>query len=428
MTGLEEGLGPPLLVIALGILLLPGIARKVGIPTAAAEVVFGVALGVVGRALLEDRLGWQFELGIQIEFLALIGLLILMFLAGLEVDFDRLEQAGPTPIILGLSCYTFTLGLAWFGCQWLFPVDLLAEVGVNTLFLALILSATSVGIVLPVIKEAGLTSKALGQDLLIAAALADFAAIVGLTIYALYLGSGGSGAWGWLEMGFIPLLALVFYLCYRLANSMMWRYPLAVSRFFHGHDAPETGMRTSLALMLLFAGLASAMGQEALLGAFLAGLLLSLLFRKGEHLEEKLSAFGYGFFIPIFFIWTGFQFDLADVTGESGIEYQMAFVPLAIMLIILQLGSKIVGGLLLSSEHGMRQAAAGGTLLGANLAIAVAGTEVGIKAGALPDDLRSPVILMALLSALIAPVVFNRIMGLPIDEEAPEETETEPED
>ena len=85
MSGLEEGLGPPLLVIALGIFIIPVIARRVGIPTAAAEVLFGVLLGMVGRYLLEDQLGLEFSLGAGLEFMALMGLLILLFLAGLII-------------------------------------------------------------------------------------------------------------------------------------------------------------------------------------------------------------------------------------------------------------------------------------------------------------------------------------------------------
>ncbi len=498
MSGLEEGLGPPLLVIALGIFIIPVIARRVGIPTAAAEVLFGVLLGMVGRYLLEDQLGLEFSLGAGLEFMALMGLLILLFLAGLELDFDRLEDAGPRPLMLGLSGYLLTLALIATGAGWFFA----DEPSVDSLFLALLLSATSIGIVVPVVKEAGISRKTLGQDLIITGAVAEFVAIMGLAAYALFLREGSGSTMGYLQLGFLPLLALLFWLVYRLANEMMWHYPRAISRLFSGHDAPETGMRTSLALMLLFAGLAAALRQEALLGAFLAGLLLSLLFRRAELLEQKLTAFGYGFFIPIFFIWTGFQFDLADagfdlgddpedtethlfslelvvyeehlkagavaddlgnafndnghglsdtayllqdsqtrwklldqgneyhltVVGQDirisiveepmpGLDYRMAAIPLALVLLILMLGSKLIAGGLFALDHGAKKALAGGALIGANLAVAVAGVEIGIEAGALPENLRSPVILTALLSTLIGPLVFGWFHPRPTDDE-----------
>ena len=488
MSGLEEGLGPPLLIIAMGIFIIPVIARRVGIPTAAAEVLFGVLLGMVGRYLLEDRLGLEFSLGAGLEFMALMGLLILLFLAGLELDFDRLEDAGPRPLMLGLSGYLLTLALIAVAADWLFE----QEPSVDTLFLALLLSATSIGIVVPVVKEAGIARKTLGQDLIITGAVAEFVAILGLATYALFLRENSGNALGYLQLGFLPLLVLLFWLVYRLANELMWRYPRAISRLFAGDDAPETGMRTSMALMLLFAGLAAALRQEALLGAFLAGLLLSLLFRRAELLEQKLTAFGYGFFIPIFFIWTGFQFDLADAgfdlgddAGDTdnplfslelvvyeehleqgavapelgnafndnghglsdtayllqdsqtrwklldgsleyhltvdagqirvseiekpapGLDYRLAAIPLALLLLVLMLGSKLAAGALLALDHSPTKALAGGALIGANLAVAVAGVEIGIDVGALPENLRSPVILTALLSALIGPLMFG---------------------
>jgi len=504
MSGLEEGLGPPLFIIALGIFILPVIARRIGIPTAATEVIFSVLLGIIGRYLLEDRLGLEFNLGAGLEFMALMGLLVLLFLAGLELDFDRLEDAGPAPLLWGLCGYFLTLFIIIFGARWLFA----NEPRIDKLFLALVLSATSIGIVVPVVKEAGISRKTLGQDLIITGAVAEFVAIVGLATYALFLREGSGSALGYLQMGLLPLLALLFWLVYRLANELMWRYPQAISRLFSGHDAPETGMRTSLAVMLLFAGLAAALRQEALLGAFLAGLLLSLLFRRAELLEQKLSAFGYGFFIPIFFIWTGFQFDLADAgfdigdsddeseeylfelilvdheahldessvhddlrnafkthghelsdnvtmykmdgyyrlrdlgwdryykleqAGEmlkiyqspdtvSALDYRLAAIPLALLLLTLLIVSKLIAGMTLAMDHGPRKALAGGALISANLALAVAGTEIGIEAGALPESLRSPVILTALLSALIGPLVFGWI-----NPKAPSKKETKEE-
>ena len=488
MSSLEEGLGPPLLIIALGIFIIPVIARRVGIPTAAAEVLFGVLLGMVGRYLLEDRLGLEFSLGAGLEFMALLGLLILLFLAGLELDFDRLEEAGPRPLMLGLSGYLLTLALIATGAGWFFA----DEPRVDFLFLALLLSATSIGIVVPVVKEAGISRRSLGQDLIITGAVAEFVAIMGLATYALFLREGSGSTLGYLQLGFLPLLVLLFWLVYRMANELMWRYPRAISTLFSGNDAPETGMRTSLALMLLFAGLAAALRQEALLGAFLAGLLLSLLFRRAELLEQKLTAFGYGFFIPIFFIWTGFQFDLADAGFDIGddpgatdvhlfslelvayeeyleegavavqlgnafndnghrlsdtayllmepqarwklmdqgneyhlvvsegqvkvsmveepvpeLDYRLVAIPLALVLLLLMLGSKMAAGGLLALDHGPREALAGGALIGANLAVAVAGVEIGIEVEALPESLRSPVILTALLSTLIGPLVFG---------------------
>ncbi|KAF5432304.1 monovalent cation:H+ antiporter-2, CPA2 family, partial [Candidatus Methanophagaceae archaeon] len=139
-----------LLTIALFAFIIPLISGRIGVPAVVGEIIFGIFLGVLGLSLDTEGL-------IVIDFLAGFGLIFLMFLAGLEIDFSKVEIYGVKPFLLGICIFIFTFGLSVF---------LTSKLGYG-LYLAILLSTSAVGLVVPTIRELGLLKTDFGQTTLI---------------------------------------------------------------------------------------------------------------------------------------------------------------------------------------------------------------------------------------------------------------------
>jgi len=290
-----------LLTIAIFAFIIPLITGRIGVPAVVGEIIFGIFLGVLGLSLDTEGL-------IVIDFLAGFGLIFLMFLAGLEIDFSKVEIYGVKPFLLGICIFILTLGLSVF---------LTSKLGYG-LYLAILLSTSAVGLVVPTIRELGMLKTDFGQTTLIASFIADFGAVLLVTLYTLHFEKGVT----W-EMSLIALIFVLFFVVYYVGKLAIWHYPERLSAWFKSDHPSEMGVRAAFALLLVFVALSGIADVEAILGAFLAGVMLALLFRGGTVLEQKLYGIGYGFLIPIFFINIGMQFDVGAF-AEVGIYLILA--------------------------------------------------------------------------------------------------------
>jgi Kef-type K+ transport system membrane component KefB/Trk K+ transport system NAD-binding subunit len=366
------------------------------------EIIAGIIVGQSGLGLVGETAG--------LRLLSELGFAFLMFLSGLEIDFSSVlrsrggragdangaRQIVSNPFVVGSILFILTLtgsGLVSF---------LLAGQGlVNDLWImALILSTTSLGVVVPVLKERGLTAEPLGQYLLVAALVADFASILLISIYVLLRIQGLTG-----EILLVLVLFAAFVAIYRMA--MLFREHLPAERIFEELSTATSQIKTrgALALALVFIALAEGLGIEIILGAFLAGVIISLL-SDGEStaLREKLDALGYGFFIPIFFIMVGVRFDLPALLDSSS---ALLLVPLLIGIAYLV---KFLPSLLFRLQFPWRQTLAAGALLSARLSLIIAASAIGLKLGLISDAVNSAVILVAIITVTVSPLLFNWLM------------------
>src|SRR3954468_20969267 len=270
-----------------------GLFPRLQLPSVVLEIVAGIVIG-------PSVLGWA-EVDQAVQVVALIGLAFVLFLAGLEIEFAKLR--GP---LLRLTAAGFALS---FGRA--LAVSLLLSAGGladTPLLVAIILCATSLGLLVPVLKDAGEISSTFGQLIISAASIADFGAIILLSIF--FSGKGGTGS-TLLLLGALFALAVTVFLVVRGAeHSMRIRQDLLRLQ----DTTAQIRVRAALVLFVGFAALAESLGLEAILGAFIAGAILSLADRDEvmthPDFRRKLEAVGFGFFIPAFFVTSGVLFDL----------------------------------------------------------------------------------------------------------------------
>src|SRR3954447_20235560 len=277
-----------------------GLFPGVRLPSVILEIVAGIVVGpsVLGIAEADQT----------VSVIALIGLTFVLFLAGLEIDFARLR--GP---VLRLTALGFALS---FGVAVLASLGLGAAGLVDTpLLVAIILCATSLGVLVPVLKDAGEIASTFGQLIIAAASVADFGAIILLTIF--FSGEGGTGSTLLLLGALFALAATVLVAVRGAEHSMRIRDDLLRLQ----DTTAQIRVRAALVLLVGFAALAESLGLEVILGTFIAGAILSLADRDEvmthPEFRRKLEAVGFGFFIPAFFVTSGVRFDLGALTASA---------------------------------------------------------------------------------------------------------------
>jgi Kef-type K+ transport system membrane component KefB len=362
--------------------LVVNLAPGLRLPAVVLEIVAGIVVGPSG-------LGWV-ELDLPIQVLGLIGLAFLLFLAGLEIDVAGLR--GPRLRKTGLG-YLITLaigiplGLAFSGAGW---VD-------SPLLLAITLSATSLGLVVPVLKDARQADGEVGQLTIAAASIADFAAIGLLTIFFSQT-STGTGT-KLLLIGGFALLALVATLALSRAGMSMGLDAL-LTRL--QDTTAEIRVRIAVLLLVAFVALAEHLGLEAILGAFLAGAILNLVDRDTAthpHFRLKLEAIGYGFLVPVFFVGSGLRFDLDALLDSPS---ALARVPLFLAALLLARG---VPALLYAPSVGRRPAVAAALLQATSLPFIVTASQIGLLLDEFSAATAAGLIAAGLLSVIVFPPI-----------------------
>lgn len=370
--------------------------RRLHLPVVVGEILAGVIIGRSG-------LNWV-EPSAVLTFLAEFGFVMLMFLSGLEVDFNLLfgsglsrgrEKRGLGSMTVAALIFAGTVGLA------LLAALFLRRFGVrNPLLMGLILSTTSLGIVVPILKERDMLGTEYGQVLLVAASLADFATLILLT-FVIALGSQGLT----LDLLLVPVLLAIFFLFARLARRVSRNRLLQRVLDELSSATAQLRVRGAFALMVGWVVLAEAMGVELILGAFLAGAIAGMIAEHdGEDAREKLDAIGFGFFIPIFFIMVGAEFNLQALLVSTE---ALLLVPLLIGIALLV---KMLPSLFLRTRFGWRETLAGGLLLSARLSLIIAAAAIALDLGLISEALNAAIILLAVLTTTFTPMIFNRIL------------------
>ncbi|PWB75671.1 MAG: hypothetical protein C3F07_04875 [Anaerolineales bacterium] len=395
---MEQRFIPLLLVVFLAFLVPILLARFRRIPVVVGEIVAGILIGpsVLGLVHAEEP---------TLELLAEIGFAFLMFLSGLEIDFSILFAASrpgqdkkKSPILLAGLSFLVTVILAAGIGFWLTGAGFVRDPWMMTL----ILSTTSLGIVVPVLKEKKISSSGLGQTILLSALLADFLTMFLITVYIAIRSTGLS-----LNILLIGILFVPVVLLYQLGQQQL-RRPIVRRLMEELADATsQIKVRGAFALMIAFVVLAELIGAELILGAFLGGVLASLISEPNdEKIRYKLDAIGFGFFVPLFFVYVGVRFDLqAFLTNPD------AWVLLPILLVA-AFAIKILSTFVFRFAYSWRETLSSGMLLSARLSLIIAASAIGVRFGAITESTNAAIILIAALTATFAPLGFNTLMSV----------------
>src|SRR3954465_11053512 len=368
-------------VVAFAAPFLLGLFPRVRLPSVVLEIVAGIVIGPSVLGIVDaDQ---------AIAAIALIGLTFVLFLAGLEIDFSRLR--GPVLRLTGLA---FALS---FGVALAVSLGLEAAGLVDTpLLVAIILCATSLGVLVPVLKDAGEISSTFGQLIISAATVADFGAIILLSIF--FSGEGGTGATLLLLGALFLLAAVVFGVLRGAEHSMRIRADLLRLQ----DTTAQIRVRAALVLFVGFAAVAQELGLEVILGAFIAGAIVSLADRDQAmthpDFRRKLEAIGFGFFIPVFFVSSGVRFDLDALTSSTS---SVVMVPVFLAALVVVRG---LPAALYRHRLGPRKAAIAGLMQATSLPFIVAATAIGLQLGLIDAAGSAALIGAGLLSVLCFPL------------------------
>jgi Kef-type K+ transport system membrane component KefB len=359
-----------------------GLFPRVKLPSVIVEIAAGI---VVGPSVL----GWV-HVDQAISVISVLGLAFLLFLAGLEIDFPRLKGR-----ILKLTALGFLLSFALA----LVAGGVLKAAGLveSPLLVAIILCATSLGVLIPVLKDAGEITSTFGQLIVAAGTIADFGAVILLSIFFSGKGSVGSTI---LLIGSLVVLAAVVLLTARTAGHSM---SISADLLRLQDTTAQIRVRGAVVLLVGFAAIADQLGLESILGAFIAGAILSLLDRD-EHMSHpefrtKLEAIGFGLFIPVFFITSGVKFNLDALTSSTS---SLVMVPIFLAALMVVRG---VPAIVYRKLIGTRRTISAGLMQATSLPFIVAATAIGQDLDLLSAAEGAALIGAGLLSVLIFPLV-----------------------
>jgi len=362
--------------------LVLGFAPGLRLPAIVLEIVAGIVIG-------PSVLGWV-ELDDAIRVLATIGLAFLLFLAGLEIDFRQLRGR---PVRLAGTGYLASIAIAIalaFGLKGAGLVE-------TPLFVAIVLTATSLGVVVPVLKDSGELSSAFGQLIVAAATIADFAAII---LLSLFFSREATGIGAQLVLlGGLALLAAAVTLAL-LGAERSTRISTVFRRL--QDTTAQIRVRGAFVLLVGLAAAAGALGLEVILGAFIAGAVLTLIDTDPElthpQFRLKLEAAGYGIFVPIFFVASGIGFNLEALT-ESASTLVLVPVFLAVLFVVRGLPA-----LLYRTSIGARRTAVAALLQSTSLPFIVAAAQIGMELGTISAATGAALVGAGILSVVLFPL------------------------
>jgi Kef-type K+ transport system membrane component KefB len=375
-----------LIVVAVALLapLALGFFPRVRLPAIVLEIVLGIVIGPSG-------LGWV-KPDLPVSILALVGLAFLLFLSGLEIDIERLRGR-----ILKLTALGF---VASFAIALVLGLGLQAGGFVKSpLFVAIVLVATSLGVIVPVLKDSGNISSDFGQLVIAAASIADFGAIILLSVFFSGKGSTSTTATLILLGVFGLVVGLVGLAIAGVEHSMSLS---GVLRRLQDTTA-QIRVRAAFVLLIGFTALADSVGLETILGAFAAGALLSLIDRDEAmthpQFRLKLEAVGFGVFIPVFFVTSGLRFDLNALFSSAS---TVARVPLFLLALYLARG---LPAFVYARLLGRSRSVIAGVLQATSLPFIVAATQIGVQLGVVTRASAAGLVAAGLLSVVISPAL-----------------------
>jgi len=366
-----------------------GLLPRLPVPEAVLEVIAGIVLG-------PSVLNWV-RIDAPVEVLSTLGLGMLLFLAGLELDVEGLRR--PLGRLAGIGfAVSAVLGL---GVGFLFGA---ADTAIRPVLLAIILMSTSAGLLLPLLKDAEEAATDFGQLIMTAAALAEIVPILLLSLLFSTAAKSAGDQFASLAI-FVALLVLIGLAVSRVRRLQRLDRMLE----YLSRRSAQLRVRATLTLALGCGVLAFQFGFASILGAFAAGLLVRIIELSGREPNRdfllKLDGIGFGFLVPIFFISTGVAFQLKGLLNHPA---ALAEVPLFLVALLAVRG---VPALLYVRTVGRRRAAAGGLLQATTLTFVIVATEIGVETGRLTTTTSAALVAAGLLSAALFPAGAARVLA-----------------
>ncbi|MEZ4310656.1 MAG: cation:proton antiporter [Polyangiaceae bacterium] len=376
-----------LLLLVTASVLGPVLAVRLRVPTAVVLILLGMGIGPLGVSIVHDTP--------MVSLMSELGFLLLMFMAGMEIDFEAIRAAGRKALIVPALAVVAIFGLS-AGAGVMLG---LGGVGI------LVISAMSVGMPLAVLKETNRSGTDLGRHVMLAASLGELVCILGITGLEL-VSSQGPVMHTVEKVQKVVILLVGSVVLIRWARALVWWYPRPFHRLIARNDVAELGVRVGLVVMLGFVLLAAAADVEPILGAFIGGSLVGFVLREKHVLEAKIAALGNGFFIPIFFVVVGLRFEASALDSDA--------VRAALFLTLLAGAVKILPSLIFARRGTpLRDRIAAGALLSAPLTLVVAIGGIAHELKLISNREQASIVLVAMILSIVFPILF-RLVASPV--------------
>lgn len=376
-----------LFLMALGAFFMPFLSKRLMLPAAVGEIIYGIIIASLipyGESQL-----------VMVEYFSTLGFLILMYLAGLELDFERFKALPKKELWIYVLTFIPVAAVAWY---------LSFKLQLSWGF-AIIFFTSGIGLLFPVLKDTGLIKTDFGQKLLIITMIGEILTLAGLTVltiiskYSFTIDSAR-------QILYLAVFFLVIYFIMKILKVMLWWRPDLQSIFLEVGNPTETGMRANFVILFAFVAFAAIFKIEFVVGAFVGGLMFALVFAGRDGVLDKLGGVGYGFFIPIFFISVGMRVTFNDFM-------QTDVIILALIIIASLFITRVAGTFLLlfsSIEKPKLMLVTVG--LSFPLTMLVAVSRICYDIGLINKIQTSAVLLASMISAIIFPWVFKGMISI----------------
>lgn len=377
---------------ALAGVVVTALAPRVAIPVVVVELLLGI---LIGPQVLDIASVDKFT-----EFFGNLGLGMLFFFAGYEIDFDRIRGR---PLELAIAGWGLSLVLA-YGIGGLLEA---AGIVISLLYAGSATATTAIGTLIPILRDRGELRTGFGTYMLGAGAVGEFGPILLVT---LILSTTHPVHEAVILLAFVAMAVLLALVAVR---SMFRGWPLLERTF---ETSSQLAVRFAVVLVFGLVALASKLGLDLLLGGFVAGLITrqALQGREVTVFESKLTAIGYGFFIPFFFVTSGMKFDLDTLVSSAS-----ALLKLPLFLGMFLVVRGVPALVLYRSVLGSRDRLALALLCATELPLVVAITTLAVESGHMRSSTSAALVGAAMISTLVFPLVGLRLRRGPSPATAP---------
>jgi Kef-type K+ transport system membrane component KefB len=366
--------------------LLTDLPRGFRIPVVVLEVVLGILIGpyVFNLASPDGMIGTLGELGLT----------FLLFMVGLEIDFDKV-RGRPLTLAVGGWCLSLSVALI---CMYFFSAIRLIQT--PPLLAAIALSTTALGVLAPILRDRGELNTEFGTYMVAAAAAGEFGPLV--VISMLLIPTHSTVIHTFFMVMFILIAFITAYIALNARPSKLITLLRQTMQ-----TSGQLPVRICILLQILFVALAAKFGLNIVMGAFAAGIVVGLAIKgtEGELLRHKLDAVGYGFLIPIFFIVAGMKFEVSALWSAPLAPIQIA---LLLGLLVLVRGVPVF---LYKKELAPDEKLPFAFYSATGLPLILIISEIGVSSGVMPPDRAAILVSAGMLSVLLFPILAVRLRG-----------------
>ncbi len=376
-----------LLIISVGAFVIPFISKRLMLPSAVGEILFGLVIGVFFSQTEETST--------ILHFLGSLGFLILMYLAGLEINFEKIKITPKKNLIIYIISILIIIVLSC--CLVIYTNQPTINI--------LVYLTIAIGLLYPVLKDSNLLKTDFAQSTLIIGSIGEIISLIFISGFFMYFKYGFSKEM-FIHLFEIYLFFFIAYITLKMFQLYAWWNPEKAHKLVKADDPTETAVRANFANMFIFVALASLLGLEYIIGAFFGGMLFAMVFKEREEIQEKISSFGYGFLIPVFFIEVGLRFDLFQLM-EKEVIIGACLMSLTILLV------RVIAAIPLPfAGFSIKETLAFPFALSMPLTLLVAIATLGLETGVITEEYASMIILASLISGTIYPWLFKLIMRI----------------